>query len=106
MIVPAMTVPTMPMTCHQSRRYSMVTMRLRRREVLKEDVGEMSSRRSNRFSCFAICGSSVSYVYVVCNNSTLHYVMSQARDDFEGFLMTHGTEEEKVIVQVESSLSV
>ena len=75
MTVPAMTVPTMPMTCHQSRRYSMVTMRLRRREILKIDVGEMSSQRSNRFSCFAICGSSVSYVYVVCNNSTLHYVM-------------------------------
>jgi len=33
-------------------------------------------------------------------------VMSQARDDFEGFLRTHMTEEEKVIVEVETSLSV
>ena len=91
MTVPAMTVPTMPMTCHQSRRYSMATMWLRWRDILKIDVGEMSSQRSSRFllqcqwllaghlsntfSCFAICGASVSYVYVVCNNSTLHYVM-------------------------------
>ena len=83
----------------------MVTVRLRRREVLKIDVGEMSSQRSNRFSCFAICGSSVSIACVVCY-STHHRVMSQARDDYEGFLKTHMTEEEKVIVHVETSLSV
>ena len=32
--------------------------------------------------------------------------MSQARDDFEGFLKAHMTKEEKVIVHVETSLSV
>ena len=48
---------------------------------------------------------SVSRVYVVCY-STYHRVMSQARDDFEGFLKAHMTKEEKVIVHVETSLSV
>ena len=37
---------------------------------------------------------------------THHRVMSQARDDFEGFLKAHMTKEEKVIVHVETSLSV
>ena len=49
------------------------------------------------------CGVSVSRVCVVCY-STHHRVMSQARDDFEGFLMAHMSEEEKIIVQVETSL--
>ena len=31
--------------------------------------------------------------------------MSQARDDFEGFLKAHMSEEEKVIVHLETSLS-
>ena len=52
-----------------------------------------------------VCGVSTSCVCVVCC-STHHRVMSQARDDFEGFLKAHMTEEEKVIVQVETSLSV
>ena len=52
-----------------------------------------------------VCGASVSRVCVVCY-STHHRVMSQARDDFEGFLKAHMTEEEKVIVHVETSLSV
>ena len=50
-------------------------------------------------------GVSVSRVCVVCY-STHHRVMSQARDDFEGFLKAHMTKEEKVIVHVETSLSV
>ena len=50
------------------------------------------------------CGVSISRVCVVCY-STHHRVMSQARDDFEGFLWAHMTEEEKVIVHVETSLS-
>ena len=37
--------------------------------------------------------------------ATHHGVMSQARDDYEGFLKEHMTEEEKVIVHVETSLS-
>ena len=52
-----------------------------------------------------VCGVSISRVCVVCY-STHHRVMSQARDDFEGFLKAHMTEEEKVIVHVETSLSV
>ena len=51
---------------------------------------------------------SVSRVCVVCY-STHHGVMSQARDNFEGFLKAYMTEEEKeeeVIVHVETSLSV
>ena len=52
-----------------------------------------------------VCGVSTSRVCVVCY-STHHRVMSQARDNFEGFLMAHMTEEEKVIVHVETSLSV
>ena len=47
----------------------------------------------------------ISRVCVVCY-STHHRVMSQARDDYEGFLKAHMTEEEKVIVHVETSLSV
>ena len=35
-----------------------------------------------------------------------HRVMSQARDGFEGFLEAHMTEEEKVNVEGETSLSV
>ena len=42
---------------------------------------------------------------VVCY-SIHHRVMSQARDDYEGFFKAHMTEEEKVIVHVETSLSV
>ena len=52
-----------------------------------------------------VCGVSVICVCVVCY-STHHRVMSQARDDFEGFLKAHMTEEEKVIIHVETSLSV
>ena len=55
-----------------------------------------------------VCGVSVSRVCVVCY-STHHRVMSQARDDYEGFLKAHMSEEEKeekVIVHVETSLSV
>ena len=52
-----------------------------------------------------VCGVSVSRACVVCY-STHHGVMSQARDDYEGFLKAHMTEEEKVIVHVETSLSV
>ena len=51
-----------------------------------------------------VCGVSVSRVCVVCY-STHHRVMSQARGNFEGFLKAHMSEEEKVIVQVETSLS-
>ena len=54
-----------------------------------------------------VCGVSVGCV-LVCY-STHHRVMSQARDDFEGFLKAHMTKEEKeekVIVHVETSLSV
>ena len=47
---------------------------------------------------------SISGVCVV-RYSTHHGVMLQARDDFEGFLWAHMTEEE-VIVHVETSLSV
>ena len=53
-------------------------------------------------------GVSVSRVCVVCY-STPHRVMSQARDNFQGFLKAYMTEEEKeeeVIVHVETSLSV
>jgi len=50
------------------------------------------------------CGVSVSRVCVVCCSSH-HRVMSQARDDFEGFLKAHMTEEEKVIVQLKISLA-
>ena len=49
-----------------------------------------------------ICDVSTSRL-CVCY-STHHPVMSQARDDFEGFLKSHMTQEEKVIVQVETSL--
>ena len=55
-----------------------------------------------------VCGASVSRVCVMCY-STHHRVMSQARDDYEGFLKAHMTEEEKeekVIVHVETSLTV
>ena len=52
-----------------------------------------------------VCGVSVSRVCVVCY-STHHRVMSQARDDFEGFLKAHMSEEEKVIVHMETSLRV
>ena len=52
-----------------------------------------------------VCGVSTSRVCVVCY-STHHRVMSQARDDFEGFLWTHMSEEEKVVVHVETSLAV
>ena len=52
-----------------------------------------------------VCGVSVSRACVLCYR-THHRVMSQATDDFEGFLMAHGTEEEKVIVHVETSLSM
>ena len=49
----------------------------------------------------------VVYACVVCY-STRHRVMSQARDDFEGFFMVYGTEEEisryKVIVHVDTAL--
>ena len=62
--------------------------------------------------CVGVCcmivvvkGVSVSRVCVVCY-STHHRVMSQARDDYEGFFRAHMTEEEKVIVHVETSLSV
>ena len=41
-----------------------------------------------------VCSVSVSRVCVVCY-STHHRVMSQARDDFEGFLKAHTTKEEK-----------
>ena len=51
-----------------------------------------------------VCGVSVSRVCVVCY-STHHRVMSQARDDYEGFLKAHMSEEEKVIVHVETSLT-
>ena len=37
--------------------------------------------------------------------STHHRVMSQARDDFERFLKAHMSEEEKVIVHLEASLT-
>ena len=43
----------------------------------------------------------VSRVRVVCH-STHHRVMSQARDDFDGFLKAHMTQEEKVIVYLET----
>ena len=47
-----------------------------------------------------VCGVSVTRVCVVCY-STHHGVMSQARDNFEGFRRAHMTEEEKeVIAQV------
>ena len=52
-----------------------------------------------------VCRVSTSRACVVCY-STHHRVMSQARDDYEGFLKAHMTEEEKVIVHVETSLSV
>ena len=52
-----------------------------------------------------VCDVSVSRVCAMCY-SIHHRVMSQARDDYEGFFMTHGTEEEKVIVHMETSLSV
>ena len=52
-----------------------------------------------------VCVVSVSRVCVVCY-STHHGVMSQAREDFEGFLKAYMTEEEKVIGHVETSLSV
>ena len=52
-----------------------------------------------------VCDVRVSRLCVVCC-STNHRVMSQARDDYEGFLEEHMTEEEKVIFQVETSLSV
>ena len=52
-----------------------------------------------------VCGVSISRVCVVCY-SPHHRVMSQARDDFEGFLWAHISDEEKVIVQVETSPSV
>ena len=54
--------------------------------------------------CFMIVvvkGVSVSRVCVVCY-STHHHVMSQARDDYEGFFKAHMTQEEKVIVHVET----
>ena len=41
-----------------------------------------------------VCGVSVSRVCMVCY-STHHRVMSQARDDYEGFFRAHMTEEEK-----------
>ena len=53
---------------------------------------------------FFFCGVNTS-VYEGCY-STHHRVMSQARDDFEGFLKAHMSEEEKVIVHVETSLPV
>ena len=46
-----------------------------------------------------LCAVSISRVCVVCY-STHHHVMSQARDDFEGFLKAHMTEQEKVIVHI------
>ena len=52
-----------------------------------------------------VCGVSVSRACVVYY-STNHRVMSQARDDYEGFLKAHMTQEEKVIVHVETSLCV
>ena len=52
-----------------------------------------------------VCGVSVSGVCVVCY-STHHRVMSQARDDFEGFVWAHMPKEEKVVVHVETSFSV
>ena len=52
-----------------------------------------------------VCSVNVGRVCVVCY-STHHRVMSQARDDFEGFLKAHMSEEEKVIVHVETSLCV
>ena len=51
-----------------------------------------------------VCGASVSRVCVVCH-LTHHRVMSQVRDDYEGFLKAHMSEEEKeekVIVHVET----
>ena len=76
-----MTVPAMPMTFHQSRRYRLVMMRLCWREGLKIT---MSSQRSSRFllqcwcigggECVCVCGEIVSYVYAV-RNSTHHHVM-------------------------------
>ena len=48
-----------------------------------------------------VCGVSISRVCVVCY-STHHRVMSQARDDFEGFLWTHMAQEEKASVYVET----
>ena len=56
-----------------------------------------------RRSVWWCCGVSVSRVCVVCYSSH-HRVMSQARDDFEGFLKAQ--EEKEVIVHVETSLSV
>jgi len=55
------------------------------------------------------CGVSVSRVCVVCY-STHHRVMSQATDDFEGFLKAYMTEEEKqeekVNAHVETSFTL
>ena len=50
-----------------------------------------------------VCGVSISRVFVVCY-STHHRVMSQARDDFEGFFRAHMTEDEKVIAVFEDYL--
>jgi len=50
-----------------------------------------------------VCGVTVSRVYAVCY-STQHGLMSQAKDDYEGFLMAQ--EKKKVSVHVQTSLSV
>ena len=42
----------------------------------------------------------------VCCGVSVSGVMSQARDDFEGFLEAHMSQEEKVIAHLETSLSV
>ena len=55
--------------------------------------------------CMIVVVKGVSVSRVVCY-STHHRVMSQARDDYEGFFKAHMTEEEKVIVHVETSLCV
>ena len=52
-----------------------------------------------------VCGVSVGRVCMVCYSSH-HRVMSQVRDDYEGLLKAHMTEEEKVVVHVVISLSV
>ena len=70
-----------------------------RSEVVYHNFGEYGEEEC------VVCGVSVSRACVVCY-STHHRVMSQARDDYEGFLMAHMTDEEKVIVHVETSLCV
>ena len=47
-----------------------------------------------------VCGVSIR---VMCYSTNRH-VMLQARDDFEGFLKAHMTDEEKVIVHMQTSL--